>query len=284
MASKIIPTHELKGTAKLPKFEVLTWRKDVSKYDVSLPHRHNYYEVLVFNKGGGQHEIDFDAYKIKALSIHFVSANQVHVVKRLPGSDGFNFILSSEFTDADFPLSELAFYKPENLPVLNLTKKDFEEVGSLLDEVKRSYAADNKGRRSELKYLVQAILLKLQRLYLQQGNIKQPGPVKNKSAVRLQGLIEQSYTAHWRAGDYAREMNMSSIQLNAICKQHFGKSTEAVIQERLMLEIKRALVYGDKSIKELCFDLNFEDPAYFIRFFKKHTGTTPLEYRKSVRE
>lgn len=284
MKTKNIPTHELRAEAKLPKFEYLQWRKNVSKYDVSLPHRHNYYEILVFNKGGGKHEIDFDAYKIKSLSIHFVSANQVHVVRRLPGSDGFNFILSSEFTDADFPLSELAFYKPENLPVLNMAKKDFEEVSSLLDEVKRTYTADSKGRRNELKYLVQAILLKLQYLYLQQDNVKQPGPVKNKLAVALQALIEQHYTTHWRAGDYAREMNMSSIQLNAICKQHFGKSTEAVIQERLMLEIKRALVYGDKSIKEICYDLNFDDPTYFIRFFKKHTGTTPLEYRKSVRE
>lgn len=284
MKTKIIPTHELRAEAKLPKFEYLQWRKNVSKYDVSLPHRHNYFEVLVFNKGGGKHEIDFTTHKIKSQSIHFVAANQVHVVKRLPGSSGYSFLFSTEFTSADFYLADLAFYQPGAVPTLNLTKKDFEEVTALLAEVQQSYVADSKGRRYEVKYLFQAILLKLQRLYLAQGNVKQIVPEKNKQAIQLQALIEEHYKAHWRAGDYAKEMRVSSIRLNDISKQQFGKSTEAVIQERLMLEIKRALVYGDKSIKEICYDLNFDDPTYFIRFFKKHTGTTPLEYRKSVRE
>lgn len=284
MKAKTIPTHELKAEAKLPKFEYLQWRKNVSKYDVSLPHRHNYYEVLVFTKGGGKHEIDFAAHKIKSLSIHFVAANQVHVVKRLPGSSGYSFLFSSEFTGADFQLADLAFYRAGNTRVLNLAKKNFEEVTALLSEVQSNFVADSKGRREEIRYLFQAILLKLQRLYMAQGNAVQQVPVKSKQAIQLESLIEQHYRQHWRAGDYAKEMRLSCIQLNSVCKQHFGKSTEAVIQERLMLEIKRALVYGDKSIKEICFDLNFEDPAYFIRFFKKHTGTTPLEYRKSVRE
>ncbi len=284
MKVKAIPTHELRAEAKLPKFESLQWRKNVSKYDVSLPHRHNYFEVLVFTKGGGKHEIDFTTHKIKLQSIHFVAANQVHVVKRLPGSSGFSFLFSAEFTSADFYLADLAFYQPGAVPTLNLPKKDFEEVIALLEEVQQSYVVDSKGRRDEVKYLFQAILLKLQRLYLAQGNVQQILSVKNKQAIQLQALIDEHYRKHWRAGDYAKEMRVSSMRLNDISKQQFGKSTEAVIQERLMLEIKRALVYGDKSIKEICYDLNFDDPTYFIRFFKKHTGTTPLEYRKSVRE
>lgn len=284
MKSKVIPTHEFKAEAKLPKFEYLAWRKNVSKYDVSLPHRHNYYEVLVFTKGGGKHEIDFETHKIKSNSIHFVAANQVHVVKRLPGSSGYSFLFAAEFTDSNFNLSELAFYKPENTRILNLTKHDFEEVVNLLAEVQNNFMADNKARREEIKYLFQAVLLKLQRLYLLQGNAKQILPIKNKQALQLQALIEENYKKHWRASDYAAAIRTTSIQLNTVSKQYFGKSTEAVIQERLLLEIKRALVYGTKSIKEICFDLNFEDPTYFIRFFKKHTGTTPLEYRKSVHE
>lgn len=284
MKNKNIPTHELKAEAKLPKFEYLAWRKNVSKYDVSLPHRHNYYEVLVFTKGGGKHEIDFEAHKIKSLSIHFVAANQVHVVKRLPGSSGYSFLFAPEFTDAHFDLSQLAFYKAENARILNLNKKDFEEVTALLAEVQNNFIADRKARREEIKYMLQATLLKLQRLYLAQSTSQQISPIKNKQALQLQALIEANYKLHWRASQYAAEMRTTSVQLNVISKQHFGKSTEAVIQERLLLEIKRALVYGTKSIKEICFDLNFEDPTYFIRFFKKHTGTTPLEYRKSVHE
>lgn len=282
---KQIPLHRLDAELQQPKFEVALWKKDISKYDVSLPHRHNYYEVLVFLKGGGKHEIDFTSYPVKSNSLHFVSANQVHVVRRLPGSDGFSLLFAEEFPGPNFQLRELEFYKPGTPRVLNLSAADFKQFNVLLEEVKKEYFSKNKRKREVLQSLMQVLLIRAQRCYeLQAGAKQQPLIIQSEFTIKLERLIEKNYQLHWRAGDYARALNMSIIHLNNLCKQHFSKSTESLIQERLMLEIKRALVYSNKAVKEICFELNFEDPAYFVRFFKKHTGTTPMEYRKSVHE
>lgn len=282
---KQIPVHQLGKEIQQPKFEVALWKKSVSKYDVSLPHRHNYYEVLVFLKGGGVHEIDFTAYPIKSNSLHFVSGNQVHVVKRLPKSEGFSLLFGEEFTGGGFQLRELDFYKAGTTRALDLKAAEFAQFKPLLEEIKAEYFSNNKRKREVLQSLLQVLLIKAQRFYEQKGEgATTVNPVRGEFAVKLEQLIEQNYQQHWRAGDYARALNMSIIHLNNLCKQHFSKSTEALLQERLMLEIKRALVYSNKTVKEICFELNFEDPAYFVRFFKKNAGITPLEYRKSVQE
>jgi AraC-like DNA-binding protein/quercetin dioxygenase-like cupin family protein len=281
---KSIPLHTFKANERLPGFELLLWRKNVSKYDVSLPHRHNYFEVLVFLKGGGTHEIDFTTHKIKSNALHFVPAGGVHVVKRLPGSDGFSLLFSEEFLGERFNVHHLSFYKPGNIPVLNFTKAAFNDIQTILIEIKNEYALAENRKHEALQILLQYLLIKAQRYY--DAHVKQntDAPIKNKTAIRLQQLIEKNYLLHWRAGNFAREMNVTPVQLNNICKQHFAKSTEVLIQQKLLLEIKRLLVYSNKAIKEICYELNFDDPAYFIRFFKKHTGTTPMEYRKAVAE
>jgi len=61
-------------------FQILELTKEGS-YDPSMPHRHNYYEVFVFNRGGGSHTIDFSSFPILNNSIHFVSPGQVHKIK-----------------------------------------------------------------------------------------------------------------------------------------------------------------------------------------------------------
>jgi AraC family transcriptional regulator, transcriptional activator of pobA len=282
---KTIPIHDLQPERAASKFEVLPWRKEISKYDVSLPHRHNYFEVLIFLKGGGTHEIDFTAYPVKTYSVHFVSANQVHVVKRKTGSDGFSILFEEAFLAGETRLHDFGFYQPGAFPVLNLTKKDFAEIQPLLENIRAEFFSHEKNKREMLRLLLHALLLKAQRLYENSAMQTQVAAIaKNDFTAAMQQLIEQHYLQHWRASHYARELNMSVANLNGLCKQHFSKSTEALIQERILLEIKRLLVYSEKAVKEICFDLGFEDPAYFNRFFKKHTGATPVEYRKSVRE
>lgn len=277
-----IPIHDFEAGARAPRFEVSPWSKTVSKYDSSLPHRHNYYEALIFLKGKGEHEIDFIKYPFRPCSIHFVSANQVHVVKRSPGSMGWSILFAKEFLPQGFPLHDFDFYKQGAYPVLKLNAKNFAAMNALLKALREEFASTGKMKREALQSLLHIFLVKAQRLYeAASGKIKQTA-TKHDFVVKLEKLIEEKFSSHWRAGDYARAMNVTVSQLNALCKQHFSKTTEALIQERILLEAKRLLVYSNNPVKEICYTLNFDDPAYFIRFFKKHTGITPLEYRKSV--
>jgi hypothetical protein len=58
------------------------------------------------------------------------------------------------------------------------------------------------------------------------------------------------------------------------------KNPSDIIKEKLLLEIKRMIIYTNKSMRDICFEIGFYDPAYFSRFFKKHVGVTAQNYRK----
>ena len=279
---KTIPIYDIKPDQHTLEFEVEPWKKSISKYDTTQPHRHNYYEILVFLKGGGQHEIDFRHYRIKSKSLHFISANRVHEVKRTPSSDGFSLLFSDSFVPAISALHELDFYRPDADPVLNLTTEEFKELQYVLHDIRQEFKSVKKDR-AMLQSLLSLLLMKTQRLYGQ----KVKGETANHTdlpaiILEFEKLVARHVYDHWRAGDYAKALHTGTGNLNSLCKQHYSRSTESVINDRLLTEIKRCLAYTDKSIKEICFDLNFDDPAYFTRFFRKKTGATPGEYRKNL--
>ncbi len=282
---KEIPLHDLQPVRPAMEFEISLWKKKKSKYDFSLPHRHNYYELLIFLKDGGKHEIDFTEYPIRSGSLHFVAPGQVHVVARSVGSEGFSILFSDVFAGGNFNLNEFRFFRKDACPVLNLAGKDFTILKILTEELKHEFFSQQSNKREMLQLQLKMLLIHCQRFYEKnQFVVSKKLPVKNAMAVQLENLIENNFHLHWRAGEYARQLHTTIAQLNSFCRLHFSKSTEQLIQTRILLEIKRKLVYSEKTVKEICYELNFDDPAYFNRFFKKHTGITPLEYRKSVRQ
>lgn len=81
--------------------------------------------------------------------------------------------------------------------------------------------------------------------------------------------------------EYAGLLFITPNHLNALCKASVGKSAGEMIRDRLLLEAKRMLANSAMSVSEIAYDLRFEDNAYFSRFFKKYTGHTPEEFRKT---
>jgi AraC family transcriptional activator of pobA len=86
------------------------------------------------------------------------------------------------------------------------------------------------------------------------------------------GLIGSSIAQAVRA-------TMPTARLNRLCKQLLDKTAKAVPHERLLLEAKRRLIYTRSNLDEIAYDLGFQDPAYFSRFFKRATGLTAGRFR-----
>ncbi|MBL0929291.1 MAG: helix-turn-helix domain-containing protein, partial [Alphaproteobacteria bacterium] len=81
--------------------------------------------------------------------------------------------------------------------------------------------------------------------------------------------------------DFPRALGVSTTHLTRTCRQIVGRSATQIMQERLMIEARRDLVYTALSISQIAFQLGFSDPAYFSRFFATHAGTSPKTYRMS---
>jgi AraC-like DNA-binding protein len=70
--------------------------------------------------------------------------------------------------------------------------------------------------------------------------------------------------------------------LNEATRRALGSTAAQLIRARLILEAKRLLAHSDANVASVADSLSFEDPAYFSRWFKKHTGSSPLEFRRSI--
>jgi AraC family transcriptional activator of pobA len=97
---------------------------------------------------------------------------------------------------------------------------------------------------------------------------------------RFRHLIESHYLKHWPVERYARHLSLSETSLNRLCRRLAGVTAFDFIQQRLALEARRRLVYAANSVSGIAGELGFKDPAYFSRFFRRHSGVSPLEFRR----
>ena len=75
-------------------------------------------------------------------------------------------------------------------------------------------------------------------------------------------------------------MSISAKKLNLITSKIYGKKPKSIIDDRVLLEVKRQLVYTNDSIKEIAYSLGFEELTNFIKYYSKHTGETPKMFRE----
>jgi len=97
---------------------------------------------------------------------------------------------------------------------------------------------------------------------------------------RFRLLVETHYQKHWPVKRYARQLALSESSLNRICRNLTGGTAFDIVQRRLALEARRRLVYVAGSVAAIAAELGFKDTAYFCRFFRRHTGVSPTEFRR----
>lgn len=98
--------------------------------------------------------------------------------------------------------------------------------------------------------------------------------------ARFRQLLECDYQSNKPLARYARALGISASRLRAVCMDVTHRSPLQLIQDRLLLEAKRVLLYSNMSVAEAAYHLGFEDPAYFSRFFTKNCGSPPREFRR----
>lgn len=100
--------------------------------------------------------------------------------------------------------------------------------------------------------------------------------------LRFQDLVESHYADHKDLSFYCRALGVTASTLNRQIKRELGRTAMQAVNERLAVAARAALRSGRRSIKEVAFDLGFEDPLYFSRFFKKQFGKPPSQYFRVI--
>ena len=100
---------------------------------------------------------------------------------------------------------------------------------------------------------------------------------------RFRRMIENRYAQHWPIQRFARELGLSETSLNRLCRRLTGSTGFDLLQQRLALEARRQLIYAADSVSGIASALGFKDSAYFSRFFRRHSGVSPHEFRRQHR-
>lgn len=96
---------------------------------------------------------------------------------------------------------------------------------------------------------------------------------------RYRALVEARYRQQPAVAALAAEIGITATQLNRVCQSVLGCSSVAVLHARLMLEAQRELAYTTMTVKQIAHHLGFADAAYFTRFYQRHTGVSPTQWR-----
>ncbi len=275
---ELIPLHDTKEPGEVFEVEELTYD---NTYDTSEYHKHAYFEFFFFTKGGGSHSIDFKPYEIENNTIHFVFPNQVHQVVDDPNTRGKVLILSrGYFVDKSLYISLLKHFYLH--PSLSLQEDAFIKMYNLIQVIEEEYQAKATYSKEIAKNYIDVLFRMLMR---EQGN---QHPQFNHQEtdfhlfVEFLQLMEENYSKQMPVSFYSTKLGLSDRKLNAICKSINNATCSTLLSNRLILEAKKLLINSEYSIKEILYSLNYNDPAYFHKFFKSKTGKTPGQFRDEI--
>lgn len=287
-----IPVHRF--AKKDIAFDIVKLDKDVMEdYDVSRsPHRHNYYEIFIFFKGGGSHKIDFNEYKIETNALHFISPGQVHLVKRNKGCHGYVITFHEELFSLHQQhknfLQQISLYHNYKDPALfTCSKEEIDIFKRLIQRIESEYTSEGLMREELMRSYLTIFLVHSTRVFQQKNNAKKSSAYSqsgNHIIQRFRQLLDEHYLKKQSVNEYADEMSITPGHLNDVVKKLTGTTASSHISERIILEAKRLLLNTNHSIKEISFLLGFDDPTYFGRFFRKATNYTPGDFREHIRK
>jgi AraC family transcriptional activator of pobA len=286
----LIPKHALEPDAEtgnpIIRMNKLNCEMSMVPVDFLVPHRKDYYFMVLVRQGSSRHWIDMKPYTLKADTFYFTVPHQVHLKEESEPLSGTIIAFTEELLaiEGNSFLKQLPIIQnPHNGHELSLSTQDVLFLEDTLEKMYTEYRAKNNWQQGMLMAYVQVLLIYLSRLYTEQFSGEETVPDRVLLKKYL-AKIEESYTEVHEVACYADMLNISAGHLSEVVKEQSGKSAITHIHERLVLEAKRLLFHTEISIKEVAFQLGFEDASYFNRFFKRITGNTPLDYRTANRE
>lgn len=153
-------------------------------------------------------------------------------------------------------------------------------IASLVEQIDKEYRRPAEGRDPLLHALIQALSVQLARRAERRRPILARRHDKGQAHLqRFQALIDAHYAEQPTIETLASQLGMTSAHLNTLCRRLAGRSALQLLHERLLLEAKRQLTYTNMTISQIADTLGFSEPAYFTRFFKRHTGFSPKAFR-----
>jgi AraC family transcriptional activator of pobA len=241
------------------------------------PHRHTrLHQLLLVEKGTGEATLDGRAHPLKAMRVVNVPTGHVHGYSFTPGMQGFVLTIATEMLDEALTPAEGLRRALAESSVISATP----QMRGLMGQIHVEYTGRHFARAHLLRALTSALLGLVARELADQTAAKTAG--STDLFRRFEALLEQHFLKHWSVADYAATLSVSPTHLSRLTKAATGHAASELIQERLIREARRNLVYTNLPVSTIAYALGFNDPAYFSRLFAGATGLSPRRFREKV--
>ncbi|MEP3210478.1 MAG: helix-turn-helix domain-containing protein [Maribacter sp.] len=277
---------EVKGI-EIITLESLMQRRERLNHYPEKPHQIEFYALAYYTAGQTKHLVDFVWHEAKPNSLLYLSKGQVNAFDFNEEVQGYLIL----FTEAYFkkqlnklPNTEVVrlfnshLFSPKiQIPDNSNVKKYIELLFAEFYNEKETF---NKANTIDALFTV--LFSKLEQLKkFQTFHIKDSD--KLAQFLQFKSLVEQQYIQSRNADFYANKMGISYKHLNSICKEIINSTAKQFIDAFIVLEAKRRLINSSVKSTELAFNMGFEEPTNFVKYFKKKTGLTPNKFKNTYK-
>lgn len=247
--------------------------------NLSSPRRVMKYVLIYCTSGSLLIAIDEKEFKLVAGQVITITSGQIHQIIKTTKLKGFILEFSFDFFCNDDNDIELIFHNGlfchfamnEVITIdNNIVETQLKLIQEELEEQPYQYLMSVHSR-------IELILIAINRAKVNKGD-----EIWKPDALFLKFLeaVRSNFKNNYSVAQFAKMLGCAEIKLNELAKLHAGKTAQHVIYGLLASEAKRLLTYGDLSVKEVAYQLGFNDPFYFSNFFKKQTKLSPKLYKE----
>ncbi|TXI61083.1 MAG: helix-turn-helix domain-containing protein [Limnohabitans sp.] len=293
--SRVIPNYDLYGDSSRIEdsgafnFEWIPQRSALYNWLIH-PHRHDsFIQVLYLTQGQVEVQIEHAQQTLQAPCVMLIPAGHVH---------GFRFSRDTQgpvVTAMQKPLESAAAVmmpalletiRTPRLLSLHAEMRYIDQLMPLFLALEHESRTPAAGQVAAGTSLLLALMVQVHRISQLSDSARSAAHYsisrKAQQIEKFRSLLDKQFRSEHSLQPYAEQVGVSVGQLSRLCREVLGKSSLEVMNDRLIQEAQRELVYTSLPIKQLASELGFEDDAYFSRFFRKHTGVSPKAYRASA--
>jgi AraC family transcriptional activator of pobA len=251
--------------------------------------RNNYFSLIWITEGNGKLKTDFSEYRFEKNTLFSFTPYQPfmflsNLVKGVAIYFHADFFCIHKH-QTEVTCNGVLFNNIYDSPYILVDEALQHTLEKLIDQIRSEMQNPGLAQYELLISYMKIFLISASRSKTQQQPLTIPPAEGNKDPVVLQNLkkaIEEDFKTKHTPGDYAALLHISPNALAKITKRHFNKTLTNLINERIIIEAKRELYLTNKSIKEVAWELGYDDEYYFSRFFKKNVHISPQMYRETV--
>jgi AraC family transcriptional activator of pobA len=284
MRKKNIPVFNIRQNLKekeINNFKITSFNEEVRIASDLKENQHDYFEIIWLKNGAGIHRIDMTDHYYDGSVLFFLAPGQVHKITQHKNAEGYVLkflpaVFKQERDFIDYIFDACLVDTVNSCPIIGIPDEMNDVIQELFSRFTEEFDKQQPGADiilcSYLKILTTHIR-RMKNTYLSKEAIVNKPQYDLFRKFKI--AVEHNYRTKHSVQDYATHLHTQTRTLNAVARQYGNRSALEIIQDRILLEAKRRLYNDSKSIKELGYELGFDDPAYFTRFFKKNVGVSP---------